>query len=195
MLISSFHVTNKMSSFWLLVGSDLWDEPTADSDQPGQPSPELLYWWGAWERLACGGRGWAAAAHSQWVPLPPLQHRCTHWQPIPICSIPLGDRLLLLEIIYMHFALTLHSVFLSVFYSCLPPAEKRGALKAELDRLKGAGPSSQREQGGDMGVTASKGSISLLELRLPLKADFVCSTANNPGRDPTHNNCYLIISF
>ncbi|XP_029590954.1 anillin isoform X1 [Salmo trutta] len=58
--------------------------------------------------------------------------------------------------------------------------EKRGALKAELDRLKGAGPSSQREQGGDMGVTASKGSISLLELRLPLKADFVCSTANNP---------------
>ncbi|XP_045077986.1 anillin-like isoform X2 [Coregonus clupeaformis] len=59
--------------------------------------------------------------------------------------------------------------------------EKRGALKVELDRLKGEGPSGQRRrQGGDMGVTASKGSISLLELRLPLKADFVCSTANNP---------------
>uniref|UniRef100_A0A4W5PJL3 Anillin n=1 Tax=Hucho hucho TaxID=62062 RepID=A0A4W5PJL3_9TELE len=58
--------------------------------------------------------------------------------------------------------------------------EKRGALMAELDRLKGEGPSGQRGQGGDMGVTASKGSISLLELRLPLKADFVCSTANNP---------------
>uniref|UniRef100_A0A8C8IXJ1 Anillin n=1 Tax=Oncorhynchus tshawytscha TaxID=74940 RepID=A0A8C8IXJ1_ONCTS len=58
--------------------------------------------------------------------------------------------------------------------------EKRGALKAELDRLKGEGPSGQMGQGGDMGVTASKGSISLLELRLPLKADFVCSTGNNP---------------
>ncbi|CDQ75005.1 unnamed protein product [Oncorhynchus mykiss] len=58
--------------------------------------------------------------------------------------------------------------------------EKRGALKAELDCLKGEGPSGQMGQGGDMGVTASKGSISLLELRLPLKADFVCSTGNNP---------------
>ncbi|KAL0962138.1 hypothetical protein UPYG_G00336210 [Umbra pygmaea] len=60
--------------------------------------------------------------------------------------------------------------------------EKRGALKAELDRLKGEGPSGQRkgEQVVDMGVSASKGSISLLELRLPLKADFVCSTANRP---------------
>uniref|UniRef100_A0A4W5NUP3 Anillin n=1 Tax=Hucho hucho TaxID=62062 RepID=A0A4W5NUP3_9TELE len=59
--------------------------------------------------------------------------------------------------------------------------EKRGALKAELDRLKGEGPSGHRRgQGGDMGVSASKGTISLLELRLPLKADFVCSTANKP---------------
>eukprot|EP00063_Salmo_salar_P058550 XP_014033385.1 PREDICTED: actin-binding protein anillin-like isoform X2 [Salmo salar] len=59
--------------------------------------------------------------------------------------------------------------------------EKRGALKAELDRLKGEGPSGHRRgQGGDMGVSASKGSISLLELRLPLKADFVCSAANKP---------------
>ncbi|XP_031649268.1 anillin isoform X5 [Oncorhynchus kisutch] len=59
--------------------------------------------------------------------------------------------------------------------------EKRGALKAELDRLKGEGPSSHRRgQGGDMGVSASKGSISLLELRLPLKADFVCSAASKP---------------
>uniref|UniRef100_A0A8C7PU36 Anillin n=1 Tax=Oncorhynchus mykiss TaxID=8022 RepID=A0A8C7PU36_ONCMY len=59
--------------------------------------------------------------------------------------------------------------------------EKRGALKAELDRLKGEGPSGHRRgQGGDMGVSASKGSISLLELRLPLKADFVCSAASKP---------------
>nr|XP_046182406.1 anillin-like isoform X4 [Oncorhynchus gorbuscha] len=59
--------------------------------------------------------------------------------------------------------------------------EKRGALKAELDRLKGEGPSGHRRvQGGDMGVSASKGSISLMELRLPLKADFVCSAASKP---------------
>lgn len=30
-------------------------------------------------------------------------------------------------------------------------------------------------------MSASKGSITLQELRLPLKADFVCSTANKPG--------------
>ncbi|XP_010871783.3 anillin isoform X2 [Esox lucius] len=56
--------------------------------------------------------------------------------------------------------------------------EKRGALMVELERLKKEGPSGQ--QVGDMGVSASKGSISILELRLPLKADFVCSTANKP---------------
>lgn len=32
-------------------------------------------------------------------------------------------------------------------------------------------------------MSASTGSISLRELRLPLKADFVCSTANKPGRN------------
>ncbi|KAJ7991472.1 hypothetical protein DPEC_G00284220 [Dallia pectoralis] len=58
--------------------------------------------------------------------------------------------------------------------------EKRGALKVELERLKGVDPSDQQrgQQVGD--VSASKGSISLLELRLPLKADFVCSTASKP---------------
>ena len=71
---------------------------------------------------------------------------------------------------------------------CVCKAERRGALKAELDRLKGEGPVGQRNGAPgpskaqyDMGVPASKGSISLLELRLPLKADFVCSTANKPG--------------
>lgn len=65
--------------------------------------------------------------------------------------------------------------------------ERRLALKAELDRMKGEGPSGQRKTPAgaskaqeDMGLSASKGSISLLELRLPLKADFVCSTANKP---------------
>lgn len=59
------------------------------------------------------------------------------------------------------------------------------ALKAELDRLKAEGPAVQKKSSSkaqdDMGVPASKGSISLQELRLPLKADFVCSTANRPG--------------
>lgn len=59
------------------------------------------------------------------------------------------------------------------------------ALKAELDRLKAEGPSVQKKSSSkaqeDMGVPASKGSITLQELRLPLKADFVCSTANRPG--------------
>lgn len=59
------------------------------------------------------------------------------------------------------------------------------ALKAELDRLKVEGPAVQKKSSSktqdDMGVPASKGSITLQELRLPLKADFVCSTANRPG--------------
>ncbi|XP_051727625.1 anillin isoform X3 [Ctenopharyngodon idella] len=62
--------------------------------------------------------------------------------------------------------------------------ERRVALKAELDRLKAEGPTAQMKSTSgaqvDMGIPASKGSISLLELRLPLKADFICSSANKP---------------
>ncbi|ROK35852.1 Anillin [Anabarilius grahami] len=62
--------------------------------------------------------------------------------------------------------------------------ERRVALKAELDRLKAEGPMAQKKSTSsaqvDMGIPASKGSISLLELRLPLKADFICSSANKP---------------
>ncbi|KAL1255959.1 hypothetical protein QQF64_014020 [Cirrhinus molitorella] len=62
--------------------------------------------------------------------------------------------------------------------------ERRAALKAELDRLKAEGPTAQKNSTSsaqvDMGIPASKGSISLLELRLPLKADFICSSANKP---------------
>ncbi|KAL7830356.1 hypothetical protein SRHO_G00314830 [Serrasalmus rhombeus] len=62
--------------------------------------------------------------------------------------------------------------------------ERRAALKAELDRQKAEGPATQKKCPSraqeDMGVPASRGSITLQELRLPLKADFVCSTANKP---------------
>ncbi|XP_026097711.1 LOW QUALITY PROTEIN: anillin-like [Carassius auratus] len=62
--------------------------------------------------------------------------------------------------------------------------ERRAALKADLDRLKAEGPTAQKKSTSsaqaDMGLPASKGSISLLELRLPLKADFICSSANKP---------------
>ncbi|XP_026785707.3 anillin isoform X2 [Pangasianodon hypophthalmus] len=62
--------------------------------------------------------------------------------------------------------------------------ERRVALKAALDRLKAEGPAVQKKSSSkaqdDMGVPASKGSITLQELRLPLKADFVCSAANKP---------------
>ncbi|XDV34761.1 hypothetical protein PO909_004889 [Leuciscus waleckii] len=62
-------------------------------------------------------------------------------------------------------------------------SERRAALKAEMDRLKAEGPMAQKKSTSsaqDMGIPASKGSISLLELRLPLKADFICSSANKP---------------
>lgn len=54
----------------------------------------------------------------------------------------------------------------------------------ELDRLKGelTAPTRTPAAPDSAGMSASKGSISLKELRLPLKADFVCSTANKPGR-------------
>lgn len=62
--------------------------------------------------------------------------------------------------------------------------ERRSAIKAALDRLKSEGPAAQKKSACsaqvDMGVTPSKGSISVLELRLPLKADFICSSANKP---------------
>uniref|UniRef100_A0A671N9V1 Anillin n=1 Tax=Sinocyclocheilus anshuiensis TaxID=1608454 RepID=A0A671N9V1_9TELE len=62
--------------------------------------------------------------------------------------------------------------------------ERRAALKVDLDQLKAEGPTAQKKSTSsaqvDMGLPASKGSISLLELRLPLKADFICSSANKP---------------
>lgn len=71
--------------------------------------------------------------------------------------------------------------------------EKREALKAELDRLKGD-PARQKFSSTDpecIAMSASKGSITLQDLSLPLKADFVCSTANKP--DSTKHSFFIMI--
>lgn len=69
------------------------------------------------------------------------------------------------------------------FFCFLYVAEKREALKAELERLKGDPTGRKRAPAATEtnSMSGSKGSITLQELRLPLKADFVCSTANRPG--------------
>ncbi|KAJ0054757.1 hypothetical protein NL108_001387 [Boleophthalmus pectinirostris] len=76
----------------------------------------------------------------------------------------------------------------------LVATEKREALKAELDRLKGD-PSGQKRAPGpadSTGLSATRGSITLHELRLPLKADFVCSTANKPEASSKHSFFVMI---
>ncbi|TNM92689.1 hypothetical protein fugu_018091 [Takifugu bimaculatus] len=70
---------------------------------------------------------------------------------------------------------------------------RREALVVELDRLKGelTTPTRTPAAPDSANVSASKGSISLKELRLPLKADFVCSTANKP--EATKHSFFIII--
>ncbi|XP_008286085.1 anillin isoform X2 [Stegastes partitus] len=75
----------------------------------------------------------------------------------------------------------------------LVATERREALKAELDRLKGD-PAGQKKVTATplpTNMSASKGSISLQELRLPLKADFVCSTANKP--ESTKHSFFIML--
>ncbi|RVE66687.1 hypothetical protein OJAV_G00109800 [Oryzias javanicus] len=75
----------------------------------------------------------------------------------------------------------------------LVATEKREALKSELERLK-ADPTGQKKAsaGPEQGAaSASKGAITLQELRLPLKADFVCSTANRP--ESTKHSFFILI--
>ncbi|XP_031135167.1 anillin isoform X7 [Sander lucioperca] len=75
----------------------------------------------------------------------------------------------------------------------LVATERREALKVELDRLKGD-PTSQKKASvapEPMSMAASKGSVTLQELRLPLKADFVCSIANKP--ESTKHSFFVMI--
>ncbi|XP_075969050.1 anillin [Anarhichas minor] len=64
----------------------------------------------------------------------------------------------------------------------LVATERREVLKAELDRLKGDPKGHKKASAAPepSSMSASRGSITLQELRLPLKADFVCSIANKP---------------
>uniref|UniRef100_A0A672FLW4 Anillin, actin binding protein n=1 Tax=Salarias fasciatus TaxID=181472 RepID=A0A672FLW4_SALFA len=68
----------------------------------------------------------------------------------------------------------------------LVATERREALKYELERLRGR-PAAPPDPPA---TSASRGSISLQELRLPLKADFVCSTA---GRSESKHSFFILI--
>lgn len=60
--------------------------------------------------------------------------------------------------------------------------EKRTLLIEELNKLKSEGPRRKDKDGvlSQSEFVPSKGSVTLSEIRLPLKADFVCSTAQKP---------------
>ncbi|XP_065485267.1 anillin [Caloenas nicobarica] len=70
--------------------------------------------------------------------------------------------------------------------------EKRTALLEELNKLKSEGPQSRRNKGASTSTefAPSKGSVSISEMRLPLKADFVCGTVQKPE---AANYYYVII--
>ncbi|NXO57981.1 ANLN protein, partial [Aramus guarauna] len=70
--------------------------------------------------------------------------------------------------------------------------EKRTALLEELNRLKSEGPHSKRNKAPSTSTefAPSRGSVSISEMRLPLKADFVCGTVQKPE---AANYYYVII--
>ncbi|NXQ81622.1 ANLN protein, partial [Nyctibius grandis] len=70
--------------------------------------------------------------------------------------------------------------------------EKRTALLEELNKLKSEGPHSRRNKAASPSTefAPSRGSVSISEMRLPLKADFVCGTVQKPE---AANYYYVII--
>nr|XP_044991923.1 anillin isoform X2 [Jaculus jaculus] len=70
--------------------------------------------------------------------------------------------------------------------------EKRTLLIEELNKLKNEGPQRKMNIGAisQNGFVPSKGSVTLSEMRLPLKADFVCGNAQKPDAS---NYYYLIM--
>ncbi|KFZ60676.1 Actin-binding protein anillin, partial [Antrostomus carolinensis] len=73
----------------------------------------------------------------------------------------------------------------------LVATEKRTALLEELNKLKSEGPPSRRNKASiSTEFAPSRGSVSISEMRLPLKADFVCGTVQKPE---AANYYYVII--
>ncbi|KFP29059.1 Actin-binding protein anillin, partial [Colius striatus] len=70
--------------------------------------------------------------------------------------------------------------------------EKRTALVEELNKLKSEGPQNKRNKATSTSTefAPSRGSVSISEMRLPLKADFVCGTVQKPE---AANYYYVII--
>lgn len=70
--------------------------------------------------------------------------------------------------------------------------EKRTLLIDELNKLKSEGPQRKTKAGpaSQSEFAPSKGSVTLSEIRLPLKADFVCSTIQKPD---AANYSFLIL--
>ncbi|NWV27731.1 ANLN protein, partial [Origma solitaria] len=70
--------------------------------------------------------------------------------------------------------------------------EKRTALLEELNKLKSEGPHNKRNKPASTSseFAPSRGSVSISEMRLPLKADFVCGTVQKPEAG---NYYYVII--
>ncbi|KFZ66526.1 Actin-binding protein anillin, partial [Podiceps cristatus] len=70
--------------------------------------------------------------------------------------------------------------------------EKRTALLEELNKLKSEGPHSRRNKAASTSTefAPSRGSVSISEMRLPLKPDFVCGTVQKPE---AANYYYVII--
>ncbi|XP_012906495.1 anillin isoform X1 [Mustela putorius furo] len=70
--------------------------------------------------------------------------------------------------------------------------EKRAFLIDELNKLKNEGPQKKNKAGpiAPSEFVPSKGSVTLSEIRLPLKADFVCGTVQKPD---AANYYFLII--
>ncbi|XP_054361202.2 anillin isoform X4 [Mirounga angustirostris] len=70
--------------------------------------------------------------------------------------------------------------------------EKRTLLIEELNKLKSEGPQRKNKTGpiAPSEFVPSKGSVTLSEIRLPLKADFVCGTVQKPD---AANHYFLII--
>lgn len=68
-----------------------------------------------------------------------------------------------------------------IAYFCI--AEKRALLIDELNKLKNEGPQRKNKTApiAASEFVPSKGSVTLSEIRLPLKADFVCGTVQKPG--------------